>query len=150
MSTLRYLLSHQDEIEQVFRDALGAVENKVIPARSLVETNNTVGILYKGYKVSCTKIPNYGLVYELMNTNTSDFYKWVDRKKMKDFLTQGFVRTCNLDQLERLRDRVDTFSTKINGASQDRNDSLMVHWKKKRMEALSEIIKIEEFLAVTV
>lgn len=149
MSTLRYLLSHQDEIKQVFQDALSAVEDKTIPPRCLVETHNTVGVLYKGYKVSCTKIPNYGLVYELMNTNTSDFYKWVDRKSMDDFLTHGFLRTCNLHQLERLKTRLKMYNNKINGASQDRNDSLMVHWKKKRVEALSDIIKIEEFLAVT-
>jgi hypothetical protein len=102
-----------------------------------------LSVLRRGFKIQWTS--KIGM-YELLRTNTSEFYKWVDTKDIDIFLEEGFIRTVDKRQLKRDRSAVSALNKKIGQANSERNDSLMVHWRQRRIDLIDRISKIEESL----
>lgn len=102
-------------------------------------------VIRRGYKIQHTSKTD---MYELFNVTTTDYYKYVDDKGIDEFLEKGFVRTADEHQIVRDRKRVDYYNRKIEKASSERNDSMMVHWRQRRQELIDKISKIEENLVL--
>ena len=97
----------------------------------------------RGYKIAHTT--QTGL-YELLRTNTSDYYKHATDKEIAFFETHGWVRASDMKQVERNRSSLKVYNRKIDNANKERNDSLMTHWRRRRRELIDNISSIEESL----
>jgi len=149
-------IARQSDLKAIHTRAIKETETQHHVADNLkciysVQLNDDLGnpylaelsVLRRGFKIQWTS--KIGM-YELLRTNTSEFYKWVAEKDIDLFLKEGFIRTVDLKQLKRDRKSVDALNKKIGKANSERNDSLMVHWRQRRIDLIDRISKIEESL----
>ena len=99
--------------------------------------------LRRGYKITLTA--KTGL-YELLRTNTSDYYKHATAKEVEQFKVDGWIRACDENQIKRDKVKLTRYNKKIDNANKERNDSLMTHWRRRRRELIDNISSIEEKL----
>lgn len=102
-----------------------------------------LSVLRRGYKIQWTAQTK---MYELFNTQCTDYYKYVKDTIIDRFLKDGFVRTCDELQIARDRKRIEYLNKKIGKANSERNDSLMIHWRQRRIDLIENINKIEATL----
>lgn len=100
-------------------------------------------VLRRGYKIQYTE--KTGL-YELFRTNSSDYYKHASNAEIELFKRKGWLRAADEQQIARDKIRLAKFNKKIDNANEQRNDSLMTHWRKRRLELINNISSIEEKL----
>jgi hypothetical protein len=146
---MQRILNQQDKLKAIWEDAL-----KTSPKRELMvvaerdQDGNVIEIVEqacfrRGYKVTLTE--KTGL-YELLRTNTSDYYKHTTNAEIELFRRKGWIRACDEQQVIRDKKRLAKFNKKIDNANEQRNDSLMTHWRKRRMELIDNISTLEEKL----
>lgn len=146
---MQRIINRQADLQKIWQDAMEtSPEREIIIIRSRNEETNLVHVveracMRRGWKIVYT--PKTGM-YELLRTNTSDYYKHATEKDVDFFLKEGWLRACDIKQLERDRNRLDKFNKKIDNANKQRNDSLMTHWRKRRLELIENITSIEEKL----
>lgn len=147
---MQKVLDLQPDLEKIFYDAMSTSPEREI---HIVKTRNEESsveeiveraCLRRGYKIVYT--PKTG-IYELLRTNTSDYYKHSPKTEVKDFVKKGWLRAVDERQIARDRKRLAKFNRKIDNANEQRNDSLMVHWRKRRRELIDNISSIEEKMA---
>lgn len=149
-------MARQDDLKAIHTRAIKETEDQHYVADNLkciysVDLNDDQGkpymaelsVLRRGFKIQWTAKAG---MYELLRTNTSEFYKWVSESDINAFLEHGFIRTVDERQLERDRKQVEYLNKKIGKANSERNDSLMVHWRQRRVDLIDRISKIEESL----
>lgn len=143
------IIAQQDKLEKIWIDAVATspprellIVNKRNENTDRIETVEE-SVLRRGYKIQYT--PKTGL-YELLRINTSDYYKHATDKEIKEFARDGWIRSVDERQVLRDRKRLAKFNKKIDNANEQRNDSLMTHWRRRRMELIDNISSIEEKL----
>lgn len=147
---MQKVLDLQPDLEKIWLDAMSNSPDReimIVKSRD-TETDKTEVVeracLRRGYKIVYT--PKTGL-YELLRTNTSDYYKHATKAEVKDFVKKGWLRAVDQRQVDRDRKRLAKFNRKIDNANEQRNDSLMTHWRRRRMELIDNISSIEEKMA---
>lgn len=113
--------------------------NENTDKKELVESS----VLRRGYKIQYTE--KTGL-YELFRTNSSDYYKHASNKEVKLFKEDGWITAVDTQQIARDKKRLAKYNKKIDNANEQRNDSLMTHWRRRRLELIDNISSIEEKL----
>lgn len=102
-----------------------------------------LSVLRRGYKIQWTAQTK---MYELLNIQNNEYYKWVNNTIIDRFLKNGFLRSCDELQIYRNKAEVKRLNTKLQKANSDRNDSLIVHWRQRRVDLIEKITAIEEAL----
>ena len=145
---MQKVLDLQPDLEKIFYDAMSTSPEREIHIVKYHSDDSTTGeevveraCMRRGYKIVYT--PKTG-IYELLRCNTSDYYKHAPKSEVKDFVKLGWLRAVDERQLKRDRKRLAKFNRKIDNANEQRNDSLMVHWRKRRRELIDNISSIEE------
>lgn len=144
---MQKIIDLQPQLETIFYDAMSTSPEREIHVvkkrdeESSVPTVVERSCMRRGYKIMYTT--KTGL-YELLRTNTSDYYKHATKAEILDFVKHGWLRSVDTRQLKRDRTRLAKFNKKIDNANEQRNDSLMVHWRRRRMELIDNISSIEE------
>lgn len=143
------IIEQQDALKAIWEDAM---ETSPPRQRFIFSTRNeatdTIEVterscFRRGYKIAHTT--RTGL-YELLRTNTSDYYKHATDKEIKLFVEQGWIKACDTQQVKRNRASLKMYNRKIDNANKERNDSLMTHWCRRRKELIDNISSIEESL----
>lgn len=146
---MQRIIDNQRILKLIWEDAMAtSPQRQMMIVRKRNESTDVVeiveqSVLRRGYKIQYTE--KTGL-YELLRTNTSDYYKHVNNTEMLQFAEEGWLRTCDTKQVERDRKRLAKFNKKIDNANEQRNDSLITHWRRRRMELIENISSIEEKL----
>lgn len=112
-------------------------EDTLEPYQAVVEHS----FLRRGFKVQYT--PDTGL-YELFHINSSTFYKYPTDETIDVFLKKGWLDAVDELQLERHDKQLKMYNRKIENATAERNDSIMVHWRKRRQTLVEKISIIQE------
>lgn len=149
---MQKVIDQQPQLKQIFFDAMAtSPEREIHIVRKRNEETDKTEVVERacfrrGYKIVYT--PKTGM-YELLRTNTSDYYKHASTAEVKDFLKKGWLRAVDERQVLRDRLRLAKYNRRIDNANEQRNDSLMVHWRKRRRELIDNISSIEEQMANT-
>lgn len=148
-SFMQRIINQQEKLKAIWEDA----ERTSPPRQRFVfskrnEATDSVEVtersfFRRGYKVSHTT--QTGL-YELLRTNTSDYYKHATNAEIELFNKKGWIVGCDTQQIARNRASLKTYNRKIDNANKERNDSLITHWRRRRMELINNISSIEESL----
>lgn len=139
MSNFKFIEKNQDKLKQVWESGM-----KDMPRTHILDTGNSVSVVCYGYKVSRSYFKNYGFLYELLEIHSNEFYKWVKQKDLPLFVDEGFKIAAAKLQVKRHNAKIDDYTRKIEAASSDRNDSLVIHWRRKRKEITRIKTLIEE------
>ena len=149
MSTLKFIMNNQDTIKKIYDSALDSIEKEKIPVQNqLDERDSGHSVIYRGYKVMVS-LKNERPFYELMTTFSSDYYKWVNKIDLEVFKDHGFKTACDILQVKRIQKKIRMYTNKIEGASKERNDSMMIHWQSRRRELVERKVKLEENLELS-
>jgi hypothetical protein len=133
----------------IWMDAMktSPVREIMIVKQRNTETNRTEivekSVLRRGYKIQYTE--KTGL-YELFRTNSSDYYKHASNAEIALFERKGWLAAVDTQQIARDKMRLAKYNKKIDNANEQRNDSLMTHWRRRRLELIDNISSIEEKL----
>lgn len=148
-------LARQEDLKKIHDDALsstpvGGVDSNLMCIMRITKPDDDgvaelieESVLRRGYKIQYTAKTG---MYELFNITTTDYYKYVDDTIIDEFLAKGFIRTVDEHQILRDQKRVEFYGRKIDKANSQRNDSLMVHWRQRRLELIEKISRIQESL----
>jgi len=139
MSNRKFIDKNQKNLKKIWESALDT-----IPRSHMLESDDEVSFVRRGYKISRTYIPDYGNYYELLETYSNDYYKWVKQTDYNLFKKKGFRRAVDELQVARNTKKIKHYSRKIESASSDRNDSLIVHWQRRRKELIEKNTLIQE------
>ena len=148
-SFFQRILEQQDVLKAIWEDAMetSPPRQRFTFSKRNESTDNVEvterSCFRRGYKVSHTA--QTGL-YELLRTNTSDYYKHATDKEIKLFATEGWIKATDKLQVARNRASLKVYNRKIDNANKERNDSLMTHWRRRRRELIDNISSIEESL----
>lgn len=146
-------LSRQSDLKIIHNRAMeetpsGGVDANLMCKMKIIKNDDDMNpklfetaVLRRGFKIQHTLKTN---MYELFLINTTDYYKYADDSVIDEFLEKGFVKAADDYQIKRDRRRIEILNKKIDKANSERNDSLMIHWKNRRMELIEKISKIEE------
>jgi len=143
------IVKQQNTLMDIWMDAM-----KTSPVREIMivkkrnENTDIVeivekSVLRRGYKIQYTE--KTGL-YELFRTNSSDYYKHASNAEIKLFERKGWIAAVDAQQIARDKKRLAKYNKKIDNANKERNDSLMTHWRRRRLELIDNISSIEERL----
>lgn len=149
MNTIQRLRERQGDMELIWKDAV-----KNCPTRQhtiinyMSDNGETVliehAVLRRGFKVTFN---NRMQVYELLSTHGGDFYKYATDAQIDKFLKVGFVRACDEYQIKRHERKIERYNKNIDLSNAERNDSMITHWRNRRMELINDKSTIEEGLA---
>lgn len=149
MNTIKRLRDRQADLKLIWENAV-----KTAPSRQHMVVRTTdedtgepvlleQSVLRRGFKV--TYNPRME-VYELLAIYGGPFYKYASDKEIDFFLSVGFVRACDMLQIKRHKRKIDKYSAKIDKANSERNDSVITHWRNRRLELVNDKSLIEENL----
>lgn len=148
---MQRILDKQQDLMDIWMDAMNTSPNRqimIVKKRNENTDKEEVvekSVLRRGYKIQYTEKTG---IYELFRTNTSDYYKHATDSEIKLFVRKGWIRTCDEQQIIRDKKRLAKYNKKIDNANEQRNDSLMTHWRKRRKELIDNISSIEESLSL--
>lgn len=141
----------QEELKGIWYDALvNSPQSNIMMVNTRKydpELNLTVdvvkehSIIRRGYKIQYTASNE---MYELFHTNKVNHYKYPSDRVITEFVNNGWLDTVDRHQIQRWQDILDEYNYKIDNASQQRNDSLITHWRNKRQELIYKISSVEE------
>ena len=136
----QFIRDNQERLKNVFEEAM--LDNRVF------DSGNSIWIARKGYKLQRTYIEDFGFLYEAFATHSSDYYKWVKLTELGMFEEWGFNRAVDCLLVHRLEKKINFLTRKIRKAGDNRNDSLVVHWRRKRKELIERKTRVEEVLQI--
>jgi hypothetical protein len=147
---MQRIIDAQDKLQFIFNDAVATTSPR--QELKVVKRNKDTGreelvehaVMRRGWKVCYTA--KTGL-YELLRIDNTDYYKNALDSEVQRFVKQGWIRACDEMQVEKDRKRLARYNRKIDNANEQRNDSLMVHWRRRRKELIDSISSIEESLS---
>lgn len=145
MKSLRVLKEKQSQLKFIFLKALNQ-----LPPNNIMKVTNEEGVLKehsiirRGYKLTYTVDADLYELFKIHSTN--GYYKYAHEEIIDIMCKEGFVNYVDKEQIDRLKQRVSYYNKKIDKANEDRNDSLIVHWRKRRKELIDSIIQIESNL----
>jgi len=141
----------QSDLKNIWYDALTSSPLREIMVVKTTgydpKTNQTVdkvkekSIIRRGYKIQYTYSTD---MFELFHTNKVNHYKYPSDRVITEFVNNGWLDTVDRHQVQRWQDILDEYNYKIDNASQQRNDSLITHWRNKRQELIYKISSVEE------
>lgn len=148
MNFMEKIVARQEDLKLIHQRALEELPQQTF-VTDYIDSSNQIHIIEKsvmrrGFKIQYTDKTG---MYELFNIQTTDYYKYTTDSLIDMFLEKGFKRSVDELQIERDRRRVESLNKKIDTANSQRNDSLIIHWRKRREQLINNISKIEEKLA---
>ena len=149
MNTIQRLRERQEDLRLIWEHAITNAPNRQHMVLNYVtedgqETLMEHAVLRRGFKITLNN--KMGGMYELLAIHSTDFYKYASDKEIDFFLKRGFIRACDELQIERHQKKIDRYNVKIDQANSERNDSVMTHWRKRRLELINDKSLIEENL----
>lgn len=111
--------------------------------KHIMDTPLERSILYRGYKIQFLKEIS---LYVLMQTRTSDYYKYVPVEEFESFKEKGMRVYADEEQMKRDEDRLTKYNKKIAASSKKMDNSMVIHWKKQRETIMHRLITMEESL----
>lgn len=111
--------------------------------RHIMDTPLERSILYRGYKMQYLKEIS---LYVLMQTRTSDYYKYVPVEDFDLFQKKGMRVYADEELMKRDEGRLAKYNKKIEASSKKLDNSMVIHWKKQRKIILHRLISMEESL----
>lgn len=148
MKTIKRLRDRQGDLRLIWEDAITtAPPHNQMVIEYLSDNGHHVlvehAVIRRGFKVTYN---NRMGVYELLSVHSGDFYKYATDEEIDHHLRVGFVRACDLMQIERYKGKIEGYAEKIKEANSDRNDSMITHWRNRRLELTNYISMVEENL----
>lgn len=148
MNTIERLRARQDDLRLIWQDAIDNCPSRQhMIMKHRADNGETVvtehAVIRRGFKVTY----NHRMeVYELLAVHSGPMYKYATETEINQFLKIGFVRACDTYQITRHKRKIKSLEDKIKKANSDRNDSVITHWRNRRLELINDKSLIEENL----
>lgn len=134
MNAKKYTEKNQHLLQKIYESAVNS-------GATCIETSTSTGYYSKGWVIIASNAEG-GLFYELLSTSGNDFYKYPHPYTLiNEFAERGFLRMTDELRIQRDKKRVEIITQKINGASEERNDSMIIHWRKKRKMLIDRLVR---------
>lgn len=144
MNGTKRIMKRQADLRKIWIDALThspARQSMSVSVEREGKIYTERAFLRGGYKIQHTEPTD---IYELFHINTSDRYKYPDDDVINDFVKHGWLDTTDRHQIERCKLKYVEYDDKIKKASEERNDSIITHYRNKRLELANKISRLEE------